>query len=85
MIIGATFQAMGDAKRSAILQLSKAYIFTLPLAFILPIGLDDLGIWLAAPISEVLGLVLTIFVLYRRSRLSGERLGLLFNGKDLRV
>ena len=78
MMIGVVFQAMGDAKRAAILRLSKIYLFTLPLIFILPIEIDELGIWLAGPSSEVLALLLTIGVLYQRKKQDGSPLGLFF-------
>jgi putative MATE family efflux protein len=78
MMVGVVFQAMGDAKRAAILRLAKLYIFTLPLVFILPIFMSELGIWLAGPSSEMLGLLLTFGVLYQRRQQSGNPLGLFF-------
>ena len=74
---------MGDAKRAAILRLAKLYIFTLPLIFILPTAIAELGIWLAGPSSEVLGVFLTFAVLYQRKKQEGNPLGLFFkdNGK----
>jgi Na+-driven multidrug efflux pump len=78
MMIGVVFQAMGDAKRAAILRLAKVYVFSLPLIFILPILFAETGIWLAGPSSEFLALLLTIAVLYQRKKASGNPLGLFF-------
>jgi Na+-driven multidrug efflux pump len=78
MMVGVVFQAMGDAKRAAILRLAKVYFFTLPLIFILPVLFAEIGIWLAGPSSEFLALLLTIVVLYQRKKASGNPFGLFF-------
>jgi Na+-driven multidrug efflux pump len=46
-MVGVVFQAMGDAKRAAILRLAKVYFFSLPLIFILPILFTEIGLWFA--------------------------------------
>ncbi|MEO9276082.1 MATE family efflux transporter [Marinomonas sp. 5E14-1] len=79
MMIGVVFQAMGDAKRAAILRLAKLYVFTLPLIFILPMQIEELGVWLAGPSSEILGLVLAFIVLYQRRKKEGNPFGLFFH------
>jgi len=78
MIISTLFQAIGDAGRASILGLAKVYVFTLPLTFILPFLWGESGIWYAAPLAEVLMLVLTVFVLHHRFRRHGNPLGLYF-------
>ncbi|TEW52765.1 MATE family efflux transporter [Psychromonas algicola] len=78
MMVGVVFQAMGDAKRAAILRLAKVYFFTLPLIFILPVLFAELGIWYAGPSSEFLALLLTIAVLYQRRQKLGNPFGLFF-------
>jgi putative MATE family efflux protein len=83
MMIGVVFQAMGDAKRAAILRLAKVYFFTLPLIFILPVLLAEIGIWLAGPSSEFLALLLTIVVLYQRRKKSGNPFGLFFKNESI--
>jgi len=75
MMIGVVFQAMGDAKRAAILRLAKVYFFTLPLIFILPMLFSELGI-------EFLALLLTIGVLYQRRKKSGNSFGLFFQSQE---
>lgn len=68
LMISGYFQAIGDAKRAAILSLSRTYIFSLPLIFILPFWYGELGIWTAGIVSEICVLALTLFVLFRRSK-----------------
>jgi Na+-driven multidrug efflux pump len=59
MMIAMHFQAIGDAGRAAILGLSKPYLFSIPLTFALAGSVGEAGIWLAAPVAEVLLLGLT--------------------------
>lgn len=72
------FQSIGDALRAGILGLSKIYLFALPLMFILPMYFGEWGIWIANPIAEVLALVLTLIVLFKRSQRQGYRFGLFY-------
>ena len=76
MMVSIYFQAIGDATRSAILSLTKVYLFSLPLTFILPMFFGEIGIWYAGPLSEVLSLLLTITILYLRSQKSQNPWGL---------
>lgn len=68
MMIGAYFQAIGDATRATILSLSKPYLFAIPLTFIMASKVGEIGIWIAGPLAEVMLLVLTIAVLYLSAR-----------------
>lgn len=77
MIISTYFQAIGDAKRSALLSLTRTYAFALPITFILPIFIGELGIWLAGSVAEILVLTLTLIVLYSRHKNHGHKFGLL--------
>lgn len=77
MMIGTYFQAIGDALRAAILGLSRTYIFGLPLVFTLPFVIGEVGIWLAGILAEIFVLALTITILFRRKKSSGQRFGLL--------
>ena len=63
MMVARYFQALGDAKRAAILGLAKTYAFTLPMILVLPHFWGALGIWMAGPIAECLMVVVTLFVL----------------------
>ena len=78
MMISIFFQAIGDAKRAAILGILKTYMFSIPLVFILPYFFAEWGIWYAAPVTEVLALLLTVCVLSLRNRTQHTRLGLFF-------
>lgn len=68
MMIASYFQAIGDARRSAILSLARTYVFAIPLTFALPTLLGENGIWIAAPIADVLLLVVTGAMLASQSR-----------------
>ncbi|HBF29309.1 MATE family efflux transporter [Rhizobium sp.] len=63
LMIGSYFQAIGDAKRAAILGIAKPYLFTIPLIIILACLMGEKGIWLAMPISECLLLIVSLSVL----------------------
>lgn len=67
-MIASYFQAIGDAKRAAILSLLKPYLFTIPLTFGLAFMLGESGIWYAGPIAEAMLLALTIAVLAQSAR-----------------
>ncbi|MFA0811836.1 MATE family efflux transporter [Microbulbifer epialgicus] len=76
MMISTFFQAIGDAKRAAILGLTKTYIFVLPLILVLPLIFGEVGIWYAGPVAEVMLLTLTVIILYQRGRNHGHKYGL---------
>ena len=76
MMIASWFQAIGDAGRAALLGLSRTYLFALPLTFALPFFFGEPGIWYGGIVAEVLVLVLTVTVLRRRARRSGNPWGL---------
>ncbi|MCO1334378.1 MATE family efflux transporter [Microbulbifer sp. OS29] len=76
MMVSTFFQAIGDAKRAAILGLAKTYIFVLPLILTLPLLLGEVGIWYAGPMAELMLLTLTAVVLYQRGRNHGYKYGL---------
>ncbi len=77
MMLAAYFQATGDAGRSAALNLSRTYLFSLPLTFALPLVMGEVGIWVAGPIAEILMLVLTFVLLYQLYKRRSLRWGLL--------
>lgn len=75
-MIATYFQALGDARRAALLSLVKPYAFFLPLLFILPLGFGERGIWLSGPVAESLLILLTIAVLASAARGGAARWGL---------
>ncbi|MFH4969163.1 MATE family efflux transporter [Gaetbulibacter sp. M240] len=65
-LIGAAFfQAIGKARQALWLTLSRQGFFFIPLIFILPIFMGELGVWVAFPISDVLSTLVTGWFLYR--------------------
>lgn len=78
MLLSGYFQAIGNAKNAIILGLSKTYLFTMPLIFIMPYFQGELGIWLAAPVADLLALGLAISVLLKYNRNDDITRGLYF-------
>ncbi len=76
MILSGFFQAIGDAKRSALIGLTRTYLFSLPLTYVLPQFFGEIGIWRVGPLTEVLMIVLTASVLLHNANRTGYRLGL---------
>lgn len=66
MMIGTFFQAIGDAPRASILMLSRTYLFSIPLTFLLPLAAGESGIWYSGVVAEFLLLGLTLVVLATR-------------------
>ena len=67
MMIANYFQSIGDVRRSALLSLSRTYLFAIPLTFLLPLPLGETGIWVAMPIADALLVVVTVIVLKAQS------------------
>jgi len=76
IVVATYFQALGDAKRAAILGLVKPYALFLPLLFLLPMGFGEPGIWMSGPVAEALLVLLTAAVLTGAARSGGARWGL---------
>jgi putative MATE family efflux protein len=65
-LIGAAyFQAVGKATPALLLTLSRQGFFFIPLIFILPLWYEELGVWMAFPVSDVLSTLLTAYFLRR--------------------
>lgn len=76
MMIAAHFQAIGEARRAALLSLAKPYLFAVPLTFVLASTAGEWGIWRAGPIAEIMLLGLTAGVLARAASRGTRRWGL---------
>ena len=85
MMIAMHFQAIGDAGRAAILGLSNPYFYAIPLTFILAVNVVEVGVWLAAPLAELLLLCLTGLVLMRLAQQRSLRWGLFQAGKEVEI
>ncbi len=82
MILGGYFQAIGDARRAAVLGLARTYTLTLPLTWILPFFVGETGIWLAGPVGGVMMIFLVMMLLRQLASSTGMRWGL-FRGEAL--
>ncbi|MCO6383078.1 MATE family efflux transporter [Oceanicola sp. 502str15] len=67
-MVSSFFQAIGDARRAALLGLSRVYLLVIPLSLLLPLGLGERGLWLAPPVADVAMLGLCALVLARLGR-----------------
>jgi MATE family, multidrug efflux pump len=76
IVVASYFQAIGDAKRAALLSLIKPYLFFIPMVWLLPFYVGEVGIWLAGPFSEILLIGLTVLILAQTARQSDARWGL---------
>lgn len=85
MMVGAHFQAIGDAPRAAVLGLAKPYLFAIPLTFTLPALFGAGAIWWTGPLAEAGLLCLTIVVLSRNARRNARRLGVFTDPKEVRI
>ncbi|MBB3314345.1 Na+-driven multidrug efflux pump [Rhizobium sp. BK181] len=77
IVLSGYFQSIGDAKRAAIFGLSRPYLFTLPLTFLLPHLFGEMGIWMVPVFAELCMLLLAAWVLVRFAKSKGWRYGLL--------
>lgn len=57
------FTALSNGKISAIIAFSRSFVFLVAAIIILPIIFGINGLWLAVPVSELLGLALSVFFL----------------------
>lgn len=62
----ALFTAFSDGKTSAIISFSRTFIFIVGAILILPNILGDFGIWIAVPVAEVLGIIISILYLIKK-------------------
>ncbi len=75
-ILSGYFQAIGDARRAALLGLTRTYLFAIPATLCLPFLFGEWGIWYATPVSDVAMMVLTAGILWLNRRRTGARYGL---------
>jgi putative MATE family efflux protein len=68
IITGSTLQAMGKARISLALNLTRQVVLWIPLMVLLPrvFGLD--GVWMSIPVSDGLGAILSSFILRSQIR-----------------
>lgn len=67
----AMFTAFSDGKTSAIISFSRTFIFIVGAILILPNIMGEVGIWIAVPVAEALGIVIAIvYLLVKRRKYS---------------
>jgi putative MATE family efflux protein len=76
-VMGTTlFQAIGKAKQTFILTLSRQFLFLLPMVFTLPHFFNVTGVWISYPIADVFSAVLTYVMLYNLQNRYKYKIGL---------
>lgn len=61
VVLGAAFQAFGQAKTSLIIYFTRQIVILLPLVMILSKVIGLKGVWIAFPISEILALLIAVY------------------------
>lgn len=61
----AMFTAFSDGKVSAIISFSRTFLFIVVALLVLPLILGITGIWVAIPVAEFLGIIVSVFYLLK--------------------
>lgn len=70
------FQSLGMVRKSIFLSLSRQLIFLLPLVYLLPLWLNEVGVWISFPLSDVVSTIIaTILVTPLLRKISSLRDG----------
>lgn len=64
----AMFTAFSDGKSSAIISFSRTFIFIVGAILILPHIMGEVGVWIAVPAAEMLGLIVAIIFLITKRK-----------------
>lgn len=59
------FTALSDGLVSAIISFSRTLVFLVAMLLLLPLILEELGIWLAVPVAEGLGVMVSVYFLLK--------------------
>lgn len=62
----ALFTAFSDGKTSAIISFLRTFVFIVLMLILLPMIININGVWLAVPVAEALGIVVSIIYLYKK-------------------
>ncbi|MGV8953959.1 MAG: MATE family efflux transporter [Cypionkella sp.] len=68
MMAASYAQALGKVRPAALLSLGRTYLFAIPLTLVLPPVLGESGVWVVAPIADILMLMLTGLIWWRTNR-----------------
>ena len=61
MVSGNFFQCLGMVKKSIFLSLTRQLLILVPLIYLLPLWLQETGVWISFPISDVASSVIALF------------------------
>ena len=68
MVTGNFFQCLGMVRKSIFLSLSRQLLFLLPLIYTLPLWLQETGVWISFPISDILNIIISAILIVRLFR-----------------
>lgn len=68
MITSNFFQCLGMVKISIFLSLSRQLIFLVPMVYLLPLWLQETGVWISFPISDLMSVVFSAYFIIRLFR-----------------
>ena len=68
MATGNFFQCLGMVRKSIFLSLSRQLLFLLPLIYTLPLWLQETGVWVSFPISDILNIIISAILIIRLFR-----------------
>ena len=68
MVTGNFFQCLGMVRKSIFLSLSRQLLFLLPLIYTLPLWLQETGVWISFPISDILNIIISVILIVRLFR-----------------
>ncbi|MBT3362628.1 MAG: MATE family efflux transporter [Chloroflexi bacterium] len=80
-IPSAFFQGIGKGLPALIIGLAREYLFILPLIYILPRLMEQMGLWITFPVSDILGAVLGLSWVLFESRRMGIRFRFFYPSK----
>jgi Na+-driven multidrug efflux pump len=61
MVSGNFFQCLGMVKKSIFLSLTRQLLILVPIVYLLPLWLQETGVWISFPISDVASSVIALF------------------------
>jgi len=68
MVTGNFFQCLGMVRKSIFLSLSRQLLFLLPLIYTLPLWLQETGVWISFPISDILNIIVSAILIVQLFR-----------------
>lgn len=81
-IVAANFyQCLGMVKKSIFLSLTRQLLVLVPLIYVLPLFIDEMGVWVSFPISDIVSLILAVIFITRTFRNFNK----LKDGEDLPI